>query len=817
MQSQITLFAEATEGLSNISSTTSQNARSSKARVVFLGTVTAARVSDITENTSDLLVVKEDGEMQCFDGGNLQEKWTSPATALYREYTPPTPEATVEFAHLTNAHAASQGILKGRQDVFTIFPQEISEDGFNPDVLVIITRSPNSRTIHIMTLPRRSASNSSGMKHSVESLLAVNLPSPKHFSPKATFSLQVSSGTLLQLSKGRLTTFDLSDTLPKEISQIRSLGAQSFLRLSSTSVMVSSNSSLDVYNPKFQSILASIQVDCRPSSDTLKRKRVDAEETNAISSHECSLVSYFPKLGTAVGILGNALLGIQIESQGKGQAAGRLIDSLGCAIPGQVRPGRAGENPEVGLSTMEAYIPGSLADGEEAWAEQIKPLEEAFANGDALEFDSVIADKFACITEEPTPGKPLVNGTSTPKKTKPPQSFADINRRWIIYMLGKIFSWSKDADVSEYRLSISFYAPKTFTWLLRTGNVTVSNIESALREQIRKSPLNALPSGELVDAVVEMDRDMDLLYVLIAENFLGAAELLIAIRYLMQSLELLGDNSQAVQKLLTNGEDTELTNSDVEEEVKKLEAEAEADLALAEYQLGPGSGVRGEALSLALLKLYTCPTNSIVYALQTTFSSQEVVALIYLLRFELARGAWTARYLDTEQSDIIDEGADIPDNSIVLISSLLNNCIDAIGAGGWLAGDARLVNGDSFEAKELIASLKLEVSAALEGIEEAAYLRGLTSEMIRYGDSVQGGIPKPGPKPQGMKKRGVKPVLLPSTERDMKTLPLGLKADQQISLLKVGAGGEIHERTRRDIGHLKSHKVGKYSLERIII
>jgi hypothetical protein len=171
--------------------------------------------------------------------------------------------------------------------------------------------------------------------------------------------------------------------------------------------------------------------------------------------------------------------------------------------------------------------------------------------------------------------------------------------------------------------------------------------------------------------------------------------------------------------------------------------------------------------------------------------------------------------VDADEAEIVNKDAEVPDNAIILISSLLNNCVDAVGAGGWLSGEARLVDGDPFEAEELIASLKLEVSAALEGIEEAVYLKGLTSEMIRYGDGVQAAMPKPASETQAEKRS--KPIILPPLDQDLKTLPLGLKAEKQISLLKAAAGGAVHKRTRRDIGYLKSQKVGKYSRERIII
>ena len=517
-----------------------------------------------------------------------------------------------------------------------------------------------------------------------------------------------------------------------------------------------------------------------------------------------------------MGILDNNLVGIQIEGQGRGRAAGLLIDSLGCAIPGQTRPGRVEEKRYIGLTTINAFLPGPFFDGEESWDEQIKPLEGAFSKHDVTEFDSLMSGRLgpmSGVRAQPNPRNEEILDHVANVPTRP----EGVDRRWIIYALSKIFNWAQDGDTNEWKLCISFYPPDTLTWLLQVGHVTLSNIETALREQIRKSPVEKFPPGALVSALVEIDEEMDLLYALLAKNFLGAEELLSAIRHVMECLELVEDDSQAKQKLLTNGEDTDLVNGDVEEQIQKLEAAAEADLALAEYQLGPRSGIRAETLSLALSKLYTCPNNSIVHGLQTTFSTQEVVALIHILRYELARGAWTTRYMDAAYSEVIDEDGDIQDNSIVLISSLLNSCVDAVGAGGWLSGDVRLVNGDPFEAEELITSLKLEVSAALEGVQEAVYLRGLTAEMVRYGDTVQAGIPIVAPDMLGGKRRRVKPVMLPTTEQDMKTLPLGLKADQQISLLKVGAGGEVQERTRRDIGHLKSQKVGKYSLERIVV
>jgi hypothetical protein len=805
-QAEITLFRDVTVGPEAQSSTVTHKLEHSKEPVVYMGTVTATRDSAAAIDTLDLLIVKRDGEIQCLDGDKLQEKWTSPASALGRDATTPLKDAKVEFAQLTNAYTASQGILKDHQGVFSLFPQEISEDGFNPDILVVITRSEEptpSRNVHVVALPRKPSTSLDGLGHSVESLLTASLPSPSEFQEKASFSIHVSAGIIQQLSSNILTTFSMNDTLPTELSQLKVKGAKSFLRLSNTSIMVSTGTVITVYSPKFQSIMASIKVPS-PWNTSLGA----GDETEEVEDNIFNLVSYFPKLNTAVAIADNDLVAIQIE--GKSRAAGLLIDSLGCSVLDQMRPGRTvSGSTNVGLITMGSYLPGSIGMPEKSWKQEKKAMDAAASAGDIAEFEAHMAERL---------GESWGDKVST--NEKPRLNPSEVDRRWVIYALTKIFAWSND-DNGEYKLTIPFYPPNVFMWLLKTGNMTVANIELAVRNQIRPVPLEFIPAGQLVDALVELDPTMDLLRVLVSRNFLGAAELLGAIRVLMESLELFGEGAAAKQKLLTNGEELHLEDGDVEEHLTALEAEAEADLAMAEYQLGPGSGVRGEALSIALSKLYTCPTNTIVYALQTTFTTQEVVSLIYLLRFELARGGWTSRYLDDEQLDIIDNEAGTPDNTILVISSLLNNCVDAVGAGGWLSGDARLVNGDSFEAEELISSLKLEVSAALEGVEEAVYLKGLTSEMIRYGNAVHKAYEPREPAAEGPSakkhKTSHKPVILPSSEQDSKLLPLGLKADQQISRLRVGAGGEVQERSARDIGRLKSLKVGKYSLERIVI
>lgn len=793
----------------------------SRSPVVYLGIIAAASRPGASGSTADLLAVKEDGEIQCYDGESLDPRWTSPAAALFRD-TSPTTKSRVEFAQLTDAYSASQGILRGRQDVLAIFPEQIVEGGFNPEILVIVTNALElvRRTLHIVRLPRRTTALSKGMNHSVDSLLTAEIPAQTS-SNKTTFGIKVSAGILQQLRNNDLITFDLSDTLPKEQTKVKVPSAQSFLRLSNTAVMLASKDSICVYNPQFQSNLATVQL-APAATESLKRKR--GGETEGGSSHSCKFISYFPKLGTAVAIVDNDLVAVQVEGQqdrhGRPRAAGLLVDSLGCSARDQTRPGREGSSfkkAKLDLTTLDTFLPGSMGLGL-PWSQMTAGVERLFVSGtcDESEFDRKIEQYFGADWSDQTDAS-KISGTNKmdiatkgdapgQRSTRPQYPPADVDRRWVLYALSKIFSWTKSGE-NEPSLSITFYPLKTFMWLTSHGYMTVANIEAALRT--RGVPAVSIPAGQLVEALVETDPDMDLLYAVVAKNYLGASELLHAIRKLMGSLGLLGDNPGTKQDLLDIGDDV-----DIEEQVAKLQEEAEADLELAEHELGPGSGNRGAALSLALSKLYTCPSDDITLALQTTFTSQDIVCLIYLLRFELARGGWTTRYTDIDETGIVDEEAGVQDNAIILIASLLNNCIDAIGTVGWLSGDARLVDGDLFEAEELIASLKLEVSAALEGIEECVYLKGVLTGFLKYADSYQRGLPPPS---KDSKRLNDAPVILASADEEIKALPIGLQAEKQISLLKIGAGGAIHKRTARDIGLLKSQKIGRYSREKIVL
>lgn len=817
---QVTLFCEVGEGQSpGKVSTKNRILEDSGVPIVYMGTLTAPRGSDAVPNTPDLLVAKKNGEIYCLDGDSLAEKWVSPASALGREFASTSDKGMIiEFAELTNAVSASQGILQGSQDVFALFPQEISEQGFNPDVLVIVARYGKkmpSRTVHIVTLPRRSAALSQTITRPIESLLSMTLPPTRlPWADSFIYHLQASSGVLQQLTPYDLSTFEFKSTVPTVVSTIKLEGGNALVPLTKSSTMVSTAGAMTLYNTKYCSIIASMDVN--GTSNQKKRKRLYNEP---VKGGGCRLVSYFPKLSTAIALAGNDLVAIQIE--GKLGATGLMIDSLGSSVPYpyQTSPGR--RDTSAGLNKLGSCPTGSIRMPEKKIGRQMKPLNALYEAGDAAEFDNLMAEKLGgswliSASANAHVKAPATTNGSPAGPVSVEKEFVQsstVDQRWVKYALNKIFSWAEQ-DNGEFMLVVSFYPPNVFLWLLETGNMTISNLDDALRDEIRYSSLDALPSGELVRVLVEMDPDMELLHGLISKTILPAGELVSAIRSMMQSIGLFGDDEAAAQQAIRDGEDANLESEDgsMEDDVKVLEAQIESDLALAEFRLGQDSDRRGEALEVALAKLYACPSDGIVHALQTIFSAQEIMALIYQLRYQLRNGSWTTRYHDMgfEAEDDEDVAGERQENSIIVITSLLHNCIDSIGAGGWISGDDRLLaNEDPFEAEEFIAGLSFEIGAVLEGIEEAEYIRGLVGCVLRHGQHLGSA---------GKLARKRKAVQLPSVEESFQMLPLGLKAPNQISLEKVHApSGLIDQLTKREIGLLKSKQIGVYTLERIDI
>ncbi|KXJ88756.1 hypothetical protein Micbo1qcDRAFT_15923 [Microdochium bolleyi] len=843
-ENTITLFKDYVDASGKTTATTKTFVLGTGAPVIFL-----TRTSTATDE-EELLLVRANGEMISLDAETLQKRWQSPPSTLKYglESGSQKGDIEIEFCAAVPVADVVQGLFKGNIASFSLFPASALTKESSMEVLVLVSRSGSQRHIHI-TGVLSSKQNSLGLGQKIASVHVAPLQSANVRSPgqaKPLYHLDARSGQLLELVNDTLSTYDLTLSTPRPASTIELEDSTSFLRLTQTSLLSAADSKLDVYNPLYRSLQSSTPLEIDNNANTSNKK--------------VSLVSYFSKIELAIAIVDSNLVAIQLEApkarSKKRRAEGLLVDSLGRGIANKERYHSSTSVRVPKPSAFSNYLPGSLKDNYwDTWKAEEARADKLRAENNNAEFEALLADKFGLkvIDENQANGtaqsSPAVTNWKWPKSR---DSYQYADRRWVLFGISHAFSWNSQttgSDDAVPQLTCQLPQSNLVYYLVDAGHLTLSNVKAAFRAALGYSgQSDAHIAEQLVQRLADLDPSLELLTAYISATTLDAVELLIAVRTLMRSLELVQDPRRPPPKLLTDGsveqqQQQQQTTPDGDdsktEAIEQMEIDSlEAQVETAESYLNGDGGVRGSGLSVAFAKLAACPSITTIKTLRTTFKPEEILSLIYLLRVELVKGAWTSRYLDVtdfEQNEDLDAP---PDNIIKLIADLLSRCVDSLGPGGWLLNDAILA-GD--ESGDFISSLKLEVSAALEGLEEAVYLRGIVGETVKYAEaaaavahlsvtpaavsasataSASEQQPSTAVQQQaaGNNKVSSRPVALHVREPGSEALPLGLKTRQQaVSAAKVVSGGEILKRSSRETGHLRSQQVGAYSLERIAI
>lgn len=813
------------------------------AKIVHLSTTSPAGI-DGNATTSDLIAVAEDGSVLCFEGENLRKRWeTSPE--ILRQDLAAVPRGSRLQVELVQAAPASEviaGFFGGKQDAFAAFLPADQDDASTQDMLVLITKiigkGTETRHLHILGMPSSDSQGSARLIQIHTSSIPTTASTSSH---PGSLRLDVNTGSLMELEEDAIVTYDLTTTIVKVESTLQVPGVESFVRLSKTSVLAARSETLDVYNPVFQSLQASAAISLESSNP---------------SNSPLSLVAYFARLEIAVAVSGTSLVAVQLEAPRtrgkKRRSEGLLIDSIGRGIPQyrDTKKLKTGGEVDSPATSFSSNLPGSVSGG--YWSEftaDVQTADELLAANDLAGFESLMAQKFAIET------KPMTKDDSdsdqeqsklpewTLPATRSDYQYAD--RRWVLFAITRVFTWQDVPESGDEQTRLTCKLPQSnlLTMLIDAGHLTLSNLKSAFKNELRGiDDIDNILGSELPQVLVQIDPVFELLLSYLSSTKLGAVELLTAIRLIMRSLELVQDPTKIAPKLLAfESQVSEAVDPDesalmadqtiVGHELDRLNQELET----AEYfHLGDQSLVRGRSLSVALGKLSTCPRIPTIRVLRRSYKPEEILSLIYVLRMEIVKDGWTTRYLDTTQLDKDDELDAPPDGSISLIADLLCRCVDAVGPGGWLINDAIVAAGagDHMDSADFLASLKLEISAALEGVQEAVFLRGILSEALRYGSSVQKAEADMGQKARRGGEGGTTALVIRSatpSAHDAGTgtgtgsgskageamLPLGMKVKERISADKIISGGEVARRKKREVGHLVSQKVGAYSLERI--
>ncbi|KAI1338263.1 hypothetical protein F5Y15DRAFT_137225 [Xylariaceae sp. FL0016] len=825
---KITLFKDHVEASGNTTSSVTSVSLGEGSPVVCLAPTSLSASESTTSDTAQeyVFAVRENGEIISFDAITLEKKSTSKPSLMQQELVGTSKtNFKVDFCRLVPITEVVKGIFRGNSsETSGLFSSSTSAQIDDGDVFVLVSSSGSveqpMRHLHILGMLPSSASASHTQQSIVQLHFMPMTAVPAQEERESIFRLDARNGTILELRDQTLSTHDLTAGVPKVTSTMEIEGAMSLLNLSKTSLLCSTNSQLHVVNPVFSSLQDTVDIDLEGQAQ--------AAGENHQSSMHCSLVAYFSPLELAVAIVGSNLVAIQLEipkaRNAKRRAEGLLIDSIGRGLHTDKRTSSHASliSSLPKHSVFSKYIPGTVR-GEywTTWTADASKADGLLEANQIYELDLFLAEKFGIQTNATA----ATNGTDSEGSTKVfaswdwPKSratYPPVDRRWILYAIGRAFQWNNvfPDDATIPRLICQLPQSNIINYLVDAGHLTLSNVKAALRVKLTEEEKeDSFLAEQLIARLADLDPSLEQLVTYLSATDLGSVELLLVVRTIMRSLELVQDPRKPPPKLIGFGSTEEVASQDYATETENIGMELddlEDEIQKTISYLDEDAHVRGHGLTVAFNRLGSCPRVSMIKALQSTFKPEEILSLVYLLRVELTKGGWTSRYLDDTDFEKDAPFDPPPDGSVKLIADLLGRCVDAIGPGGWLLNDAILAGEDS---GGFIDRFHLEVSVALEGLNEAACLRGLVGDVVKFSETLgkTAIVPK-----EDMGK--LKPISVQVGTPGSDALPLGLKpAAQRISKQKVVSGGEVVKRSAREVGHLIGQQVGSYSLERIAI
>ena len=807
----IIVFKDFIDGLGKVSSSSKSNHLRTSAPICYIGCSHNMIINDSANAAAiqgSIFVVCANGDAFSFDPESLEQRWKESTSRLSRDVLSNlATDYTVEFMSVASTKNVVRGLFGGRMDAINMaFPQHLDLENEDPDALLLITSMMRNgireRQFSVLgVLPAQDIS-ASALQWMVR-LHTAKIPalSEADESSWPHFQLFLRSGSLLELCSEKITIYDLTVGIPRVRHELHTPNATSFLRLSGRSILACSSTALDIYNAAFHSLQTSIPLDVTGASTEHGTGNGNVAEA---PGPEYRLLTYFAHLDLAVGLLDNKLVGVQVEppraSGKRSYGDGLLIDSIGrgtTALPAQDF-----------VATKRRALEGDAREVQSEIAE-MERADDFLRQGDLRRFEDFLSKKFGVSLRE---SAMMANGTSsgtisgtrgatdTDDENLPEWKWLDgehypkVEGNWVQYAISRVLAidWVA-ADDADKMVSLALSSSNVVIYLVVGGHLMLGEVRAACGSALQnpEAPDHVLAEG-LIRRLVDIDPAMHLLLNYTSATYLGAIELVLIIRTLMQSLGYIGsDPSQNEPNLLT-GEESTGTNDD-SEVLTELE-ELERQLQATEQQILDDDDARPRALMAALAKLAGQPAQSVVKGLRSLLKVEDIASLIHVLRAELARGGWTSRY--ALSSLALDVEAPPPDESIAILASLLSRCVDAIGLSGWLMNDS-VTRGHHPEA-DLLSKLVLEVSAALEGLEEVVSLKHFLEPFLKYAEDKVEEARRSKTAMGTIRNREAKGCVISVAAPQVSLLPMDLRPRPPISDTKVEIGGLLKERTKRE-------------------
>ena len=776
--------------------------------IIHIDILRATTQDEVNQFTQKLLAVHENGGLTCFSD-NVE---TPGQPAVLRQDSTVQlldGDVQVQLAAVISVKQARRTLLKNRDDILALL--DAGPSGSLNSLLVLLSRTTAEEaaggdglltlSIYNFILLEDSASHST--KTRVPKLLSVPLPSPKPQLRSSMFSLDASSGVLHQLWEDNWSTYNLAFSSPRLTHELHlEHPVFSCLQITPDLLGYCSRGNLSIVDSTYHSLQCSF--------DFPKSKAQAGEPETSIqpaAEERLRLLSYFAPLGSVLILRGRKLVVIQLsiadelpQTSRKRKRNNALATSIGRGSSLHRKPCINAQSAGQ-VKTLGNFLKSTSVSSQHEKTE-LDPTSSKFDPG---QFERAVASAGRMH-------KGQRMGATIQKNSNLLGEDSALSQ-----LLSRCIGVDRSSDKSHIStnnnvvgLKFHHLTRRLCEVFIETGVLTTYHIEMFLKHHNNLAFTESLAPGAFIQAIVDWDPSLDLIYMMLNSSLpLKLSELVRVLAIIIRTIE----NTEVTQRtmLLTNGE---LNVSD-----DTLKAERGVSTNVDSLNGRPWSHSHDDSnphtshlLQSTLRRLYATSSSILAKALKAEMSTYELRLLVDTLRMEIARSGWLSPY---EESLHVD--SEVKDhNQILYIAHLFGSVIDSIGTGGWIVSSS--LREDLSETADTIAYMRAEISAALEGIEEATYLRGMLGEILLCGKNLLRSIPKARQQDQAhLTLLPIKPVTVPFDEENESFLPLGLKPALPVSTTRVGAGGELIRRSKRDIGRLKSKAVGKYSFERISV
>jgi hypothetical protein len=564
-------------------------------------------------------------------------------------------KVAVVFAASTTLNVAKKALLKDRLDI--VLPTAVpTEEEEAPEDAVLFTVTHNGSIFEARVFTIPTA----GENKPPRELLVLPLPGTAD-EELASFSIHFPTATLNLLSTENLTTFSLSATVPTVLSSLKIASNSKDDPTPSSLLRISSSTVLVATNEDislYDTKFTSLQarVPIQPSTGVNTPATSRASTPASTVKGGVALSSYLPDLDLAVGYSQNGIAAVQLSRAGvKGDA--RKSGLLIDSLCRGVGVDAPADVNKEGRTTAARQIALKLSAEKTKMDAALAGLKDAKKDLDLEAFEATFAEYVNIKRNMQDVDTTMTNGTSANNAL--PEFFAKTTFKPLLHeFVSTVISLIfEPSENKEGGLKITFYPPNVVKYLAESGN------------------LSSAPPG-LVNALATYDPTL-----------------------------------RSLEWALSTVPELKITEVAAAVSIALRAPETEEDLAL--------KVIRSEVLRLALVRLDTFPTSSVIATFKSQLTGDDLAALITLLRGELS-------LYDYEHDDDFDAPeVAVSIGDIGIASSLLTAALDTVGISGLILQDG---------AESLVGSLYEEVTDAVDAVEEAAGLKGILEEMFRHAE-----------------------------------------------------------------------------------